>query len=84
VYASKGLRQLKVMVGTVPPDERKLGVFDDSISLRLRVTGTRGQSASGWVKLGFQRPEWNYDGEFFMHQTPLAEITLDQPATSTN
>lgn len=71
VHALPGLRQNPA---TVPPDERWLLLFDDVISLHLRVIGTKKQTAQGWINLGFQRPAFDYNRKVWIHKRPVAEM----------
>ena len=63
------------LAATIPPEERPLLRFEDSIALKLRVVGSRGQTTVTWVKMGFQRPERDYDSGGWIHAPPTATLS---------
>lgn len=78
VYGKRSLVEFLENKSTVPPAERPLLVFDERLELKLRVMGSRGQHVSGRIRLGFQRPDWNYDRNTYESwRPPTATLHLD-------
>jgi hypothetical protein len=76
VYAKRKGALLSVFddINTVPPEDRPVLVFDEELTLYIRVDGASGQKAEAKVILGFEKPAWDFDRHEWGLGSPTAKL----------